>query len=196
MAMMTLTIIGKSFRQSRFQKLDVVASYVTTMSSNYFTSTLRATFLPTMSHLLWCPQTKSLPPGQKMTTAAITRLFSNFHLSMVMMATYGRPSQVISDWPICQQGCRCGPTLCSCLIGLSNNRKSTGTKIRLRKVRHGLLTILYSKVCNVKYLSRYILKLCFRRWRWTWWCETTNQSSQITIFLKEICRASITDDAT
>lgn len=50
MVITTQTTIGKSFRQNHFQKPDVVASFVTTMSSNYFTSILRATFLPTMLH--------------------------------------------------------------------------------------------------------------------------------------------------
>lgn len=52
MAMTTQTTIGKSFQQNHFQKLDVVASFVTTMSSNYFTLILRATFLLTMLHPL------------------------------------------------------------------------------------------------------------------------------------------------
>ena len=50
MAMTTQTTIGESFQQNHFQKLDVVASFVTTMLSNYFTSILKVTFLPTMLH--------------------------------------------------------------------------------------------------------------------------------------------------
>lgn len=50
MAITTQTTIGRSFQQNHFRKLDVVASFVTTMSFNYFTSILRAIFLATMLH--------------------------------------------------------------------------------------------------------------------------------------------------
>lgn len=167
MVMTTPTIIGKLFQQNRFQKLDVAASFVMTMSSNYFTSILRATSLPTMLHLPWCQQTKNLPLGRKITTADITTLFSKFHLSMVLMAKHGKPSRVISDWSIYQRECRCGPTLYRFLSGLSNNRKLTGTKIQLRKVRHGLLIALYLKVCLysvIKYIMDIFRLLFSRRW--------------------------------